>query len=75
MSSSPETDPIALRPIDDLALGASTAESLKLARIHHVGDLLQRSADELLAKDGIAPVAVAEIQVMLWSRGLRLKNE
>ena len=71
MSPPPDTDPVALRPIEDLTLGAGAAESLKLAGIFHVGDLLQRSADELLAKHAIAPVVVAEIPKTASGKVLR----
>ena len=41
-------DPVLLRPVDDLELTVRSANCLKAENIHYIGDLVQRSENELL---------------------------
>jgi DNA-directed RNA polymerase subunit alpha len=44
----PQVDPILLRPVDDLELTVRSANCLKAENIYYIGDLIQRSENELL---------------------------
>ena len=46
--SSPQVDPILLRPVDDLELTVRSANCLKAENIYYIGDLIQRTENELL---------------------------
>jgi len=44
----PQIDPILLRPVDDLELTVRSANCLKAENIYYIGDLIQRTENELL---------------------------
>ncbi|HYG13079.1 MAG TPA: DNA-directed RNA polymerase subunit alpha, partial [Methylophilaceae bacterium] len=44
----PQVDPILLRPVDDLELTVRSANCLKAENIYYIGDLIQRTENELL---------------------------
>src|SRR5512133_2325786 len=46
--TSPQVDPILLRPVDDLELTVRSANCLKAENIYYIGDLIQRTETELL---------------------------
>ena len=48
VKSAPQVDPILLRPVDDLELTVRSANCLKAENIFYIGDLIQRSENELL---------------------------
>ena len=43
-----QVDPVLLRPVDDLELTVRSANCLKAENIYYIGDLIQRSENELL---------------------------
>src|SRR6202012_641058 len=46
-SRAPQIDPIVLRPVDDLELTVRSANCLKAENIYYIGDLIQRTENEL----------------------------
>ena len=59
-------------PIDELRLPARAASSLSREGLVTVGQVAARTADELLAIDGIGPASVEDIRAKLAERGLSL---
>jgi DNA-directed RNA polymerase subunit alpha len=68
----PETDPILLRPVDELELTVRSANCLKAESIYYIGDLIQRSENELLKTPNLGKKSLTEIKDVLASRGLSL---
>lgn len=68
----PEVDPILLRPVDDLELTVRSANCLKAENIHYIGDLVQRTDNELLKTPNLGRKSLNEIKEVLASRGLHL---
>lgn len=68
----PETDPILLRPVDELELTVRSANCLKAESIYYIGDLIQRSETELLKTPNLGKKSLTEIKDVLASRGLSL---
>ncbi|WP_441295465.1 DNA-directed RNA polymerase subunit alpha C-terminal domain-containing protein [Mycobacterium tuberculosis] len=56
--SGSQFDPILLRPVDELELTVRSANCLKAENIYYIGDLIQRSENELCRID----VVVATVQ-------------
>ncbi len=71
-SRSPQVDPILLRPVDDLELTVRSANCLKAENIYYIGDLIQRSENELLKTPNLGRKSLNEIKEVLASRGLTL---
>jgi len=73
-----EIDPILLRPVDDLELTVRSANCLKAENIHYIGDLIQRSENELLKTPNLGKKSLTEIKDVLathsLSLGMRLEN-
>jgi DNA-directed RNA polymerase subunit alpha len=69
---SPQVDPILLRPVDDLELTVRSANCLKAENIYYIGDLIQRSENELLRTPNLGRKSLNEIKEVLASRGLTL---
>src|SRR5690554_4352458 len=46
--TAPQIDPVLLRPVDDLELTVRSANCLKAENIYYIGDLIQRTENELL---------------------------
>src|SRR3569832_2394008 len=67
-----EIDPILLRPVDDLELTVRAANCLKAENIYYIGDLLQRTENELLKTPNLGRKSLNEIKEVLASRGLTL---
>ena len=65
-------DPILLRPVDDLELTVRAANCLKAENIYYIGDLIQRSENELLKTPNLGKKSLTEIKDVLASRGLSL---
>jgi carbon monoxide dehydrogenase subunit G len=61
-----------LLPIDVLNLGSRAWSSLRQAGIQTIGDLVKRTAQQLLAIDNIGPASIADIRRKLADRGLAL---
>lgn len=68
----PEVDPILLRPVDDLELTVRSANCLKAENINYIGDLIQRTENELLKTPNLGRKSLNEIKEVLASRGLTL---
>jgi DNA-directed RNA polymerase subunit alpha len=65
-------DPILLRPVDDLELTVRSANCLKAENIYYIGDLIQRTENELLKTPNLGRKSLNEIKEVLASRGLTL---
>jgi DNA-directed RNA polymerase subunit alpha len=63
---------ILLRPVDDLELTVRSANCLKAENIYYIGDLIQRSENELLKTPNLGRKSLNEIKEVLASRGLTL---
>lgn len=68
----PGIDPILLRPVDDLELTVRSANCLKAENIYYIGDLIQRTENELLKTPNLGRKSLNEIKEVLASRGLTL---
>jgi DNA-directed RNA polymerase subunit alpha len=69
---SPTVDPILLRPVDDLELTVRSANCLKAENIYYIGDLIQRTENELLKTPNLGRKSLNEIKEVLAARGLTL---
>jgi DNA-directed RNA polymerase subunit alpha len=71
-SKSPQVDPILLQPVDDLELTVRSANCLKAENIYYIGDLIQRTENELLKTPNLGRKSLNEIKEVLASKGLTL---
>jgi DNA-directed RNA polymerase subunit alpha len=71
-SRNAQFDPILLRPVDELELTVRSANCLKAENIYYIGDLIQRSENELLKTPNLGRKSLNEIKEVLASRGLTL---
>ncbi|MDX9943536.1 MAG: DNA-directed RNA polymerase subunit alpha [Azonexus sp.] len=67
-----QVDPVLLRPVDDLELTVRSANCLKAENIYYIGDLIQRTENELLKTPNLGRKSLNEIKEVLASRGLTL---
>jgi len=67
-----QIDPVLLRPVDDLELTVRSANCLKAENIYYIGDLIQRTENELLKTPNLGRKSLNEIKEVLASRGLTL---
>ncbi|MDI9234397.1 DNA-directed RNA polymerase subunit alpha [Limnohabitans lacus] len=65
-------DSILLRPVDELELTVRSANCLKAENIYYIGDLIQRTENELLKTPNLGRKSLNEIKEVLASRGLTL---
>ncbi len=70
--SSAAFDPVLLRPVDELELTVRSANCLKAENIYYIGDLIQRTENELLKTPNLGRKSLNEIKEVLASRGLTL---
>ncbi|MEY4730360.1 MAG: hypothetical protein RL020_1518 [Pseudomonadota bacterium] len=68
----PQVDPILLQPVDDLELTVRSANCLKAENIYYIGDLIQRSENELLKTPNLGRKSLNEIKEVLASKSLTL---
>ena len=67
-----QVDPMLLRPVDDLELTVRAANCLKAENIYYIGDLVQRSENDLLKTPNLGKKSLLEIKSVLAQRGLGL---
>ncbi len=67
-----QIDPVLLRPVDDLELTVRSANCLKAENIYYIGDLIQRTENELLKTPNLGRKSLNEIKEVLAARGLTL---
>lgn len=65
-------DPVLLRSVDDLELTVRSANCLKAENIFFIGDLVQRTENELLKTPNLGKKSLTEIKDVLASRSLSL---
>ncbi|WP_225721436.1 DNA-directed RNA polymerase subunit alpha [Candidatus Vallotiella sp. (ex Adelges kitamiensis)] len=68
----PQINPMLLRLVDDLELTVRSANCLKAEHIYYIGDLIQRTENELLKTPNLGRKSLNEIKEVLASRGLML---
>ena len=68
----PQFDPVLLRPVDDLELTVRSANCLKAESIYYIGDLVQRTEQELLKTPNLGKKSLTEIKEVLASKGLTI---
>ncbi len=67
-----QVDPLLLRPVDDLELTVRSANCLKAENIYYIGDLIQRTENELLKTPNLGRKSLNEIKEVLAACGLTL---
>ena len=67
-----DIDPMLLRSVDDLELTVRSANCLKAENIHLIGDLVQKTEQELLKTPNLGKKSLTEIKDVLASRGFTL---
>lgn len=67
-----EVDPALLQTIDELDLTVRSANCLKAEHIYYLGELVQRSENELLKTPNLGKKSLNEIKDLLLSKGLSL---
>lgn len=72
LGRSAQVDPMLMRPVDDLELTVRSANCLKAESIYYIGDLIQRTENELLKTPNLGRKSLNEIKEVLASRGLTL---
>ncbi len=74
----PNINPLLLRPVDDLELTVRSANCLKAENIFFIGDLVQRTENELLKTPNLGKKSLTEIKDVLASHqlslGMRFEN-
>ena len=68
-------DPVLLRSVDDLELTVRSANCLKAENIFYIGDLVQKTENELLKTPNLGKKSLTEIKDVLASRTLSLGME
>src|SRR3990167_604800 len=63
-------DPMLLRPVDDLELTVRAANCLKAENIYYIGDLVQKTENDLLKTPNLGKKSLMEIKSVLSQRGL-----
>lgn len=71
----PPLDPILMRPVDDLELTVRSANCLKAESIYYIGDLIQRTENELLKTPNLGRKSLNEIKEVLAAHGLTLGSK
>ena len=67
-----EIDPNLLRPVDDLELTVRSANCLKAENVYYIGDLIQRTENELLKTPNLGKKSLTEIKDVLATHSLSL---
>jgi DNA-directed RNA polymerase subunit alpha len=72
LQSEAQMDPLFCLPVDDLELTVRSANCLKAENIFFIGDLIQRTENELLKTPNLGKKSLNEIKALLVSKGLSL---
>lgn len=72
VNNPPPLDPILMRPVDDLELTVRSANCLKGEQVFYIGDLIQRTENELLKTPNLGRKSLNEIKEVLAAHGLTL---
>lgn len=72
ISEAQAINPIFLRPVDDLELTVRSANCLKAESIFYIGDLVQRTENDLLKTPNLGKKSLTEIKNVLASHSLAL---
>ena len=67
-----EVDPVLTRSVDDLELTVRAANCLKAENIYYIGDLIQRTENDLLKTPNLGKKSLTEIKAVLAMRSLSL---
>lgn len=67
-----EIDPVLLKPVEDLELTVRSANCLKAEAVQYIGDLVQKTENDLLKTPNLGKKSLNEIKEVLESRGLSL---
>lgn len=67
-----DINPLFLQPIDDLELTVRSTNCLKAEKICYIGDLIQKSENELLKTPNLGKKSLTEIKEVLAQRSLNL---
>lgn len=67
-----EINPLMLRPVDELELTVRAANCLKAENIYYIGDLVQKSENELLKTPNLGKKSLGEIKDVLAAHSLAL---
>lgn len=70
--ATPPLNPILTRPVDELELTVRSANCLKAENIYYIGDLIQRTENELLKTPNLGRKSLSEIKDVLAAHGLTL---
>ncbi|WBF65511.1 MAG: DNA-directed RNA polymerase subunit alpha [Candidatus Kinetoplastibacterium crithidii] len=70
--NAPRIDPVLLKPVDELELTVRSANCLKAENVYYIGDLIQRTENDLLKTPNLGRKSLNEIKDVLASRGLTL---
>lgn len=68
----PLFDPVLLRPIDDLELTVRSVNCLKNEKTYYIGELIQRTENELMKMPNLGKKSLNEIKDVLAARSLSL---
>ena len=72
LNNPPPLDPILMRPVDDLELTVRSANCLKGEQVFYIGDLIQRTENELLKTPNLGRKSLNEIKEVLAPHRLTL---
>ncbi|MEM1243707.1 MAG: DNA-directed RNA polymerase subunit alpha [Pseudomonadota bacterium] len=72
VASEPQFEQVLLRPVDDLELTVRSANCLKAENIFYIGDLVQRTENELLKTPNLGKKSLNEIKNVLETHNLSL---
>lgn len=70
--TSEDFDPILLNAVDELDLTVRSANCLKAEQIYYIGDLVQRSEQDLLRTPNLGRKSLNEIKEVLTEKGLKM---
>jgi DNA-directed RNA polymerase subunit alpha len=75
LPTSDDFDPQLLAAVDELELTVRSANCLKAEQIYYIGDLIQKSEQDLLRTPNLGRKSLNEIKEVLTDKGLELGTE